>query len=140
MRNILLFFMLISAPVVWGQKDSFMVNNTSFVMVKATEWRDGSRDTVVKWYRVDSMGQTTYLLEHYISQISGDCNNIFEDVGSYIIEEDKIIFITDHYQKLNDPIPSKRKQIYQVMDDGKLIEIYDKQLVPWADGWVDTNE
>lgn len=109
-------------------------------MERKTLWREGSRDTVVKLYRLDSLGRSKYLLTHTIFQFSGDCNNIFEDKGSYQIEGDKIIFHTVYWQRGNDPIPTNRKQIYLVKSDGRLIEIYDKQLVPWADGWVNTNE
>lgn len=135
--TILLLFLVSNS---WGQRDTFMVNNTCFIIVTKTQWREGSRDTVALLYRQDSAGQTKYLLTHTIFSTGSDCNNIFEDHGSYQTEDDKIIFITDYWQRGSDPIPSKRKQIYQVKKDGKLIEIYDKQLVPWEDGWINTNE
>ncbi len=142
MKNILIFFLILTTQVVQAQEATFSVNNTSFVLVKKTrknEYQHG-KDTILQLYRIQADGQLKYLLSHDVYAWSGDCNNVFEDIGSYSVEDDKIIFYTEYLQEGNDPIPEKRKQIYQVLPDGKLIEIYDKQYYSWSNSWVDTPE
>jgi hypothetical protein len=116
-----------------------MINGTKFLFVTSTvknEFSDHDRDTLLKVYRVEN-GQRRYLLKHAIHRKGADCNNIYTDKGSYRVEGDKMIFITDFLQQGSDPIPQSWRQVYQVNDKGKMILISD--LTTEHDGSVVNN-
>jgi len=140
MKKWILAILLLTACKLWAQTDTVMVNHSRFVLLKKASWFDGQRDTVIVLFRMEASGERKYLLTHVAYRVGYDCNNTYTDIGTYSIIDNQFTFIPDYNQQLTDPIPTQRKQIYQVTSDGKVIEIYDKQLVPWAEGWINTNE
>lgn len=112
------------------RSDTIVVNKTKFLFVKSTRVTDDypdKLDTIVNVYRVENEARK-YLLTHVIYTWAGDCNSVFEDHGSYSIQGDSIIFITDYEveRDKNFGLPFSRKQIYRVKDDGKMILVYDR--------------
>lgn len=124
----------------FAQTDTILINGFKFVTVVKTEMNEYNRkDTLIKMYRIEN-GKAKYLLKHYLYKYSADCNNSFTDKGSYKIQNDSIIFLTEFLQKTGmDPIPDRRKQIYTVGEGGKLTLLYDKQQERFSGEWVETN-
>lgn len=137
--SFLLLFLFIQITVI-GQTDTITIGGFKFMTVKKTELNEYNRkDTLIKMYRIEN-GKAKYLLKHYIYKYSADCNNQFTDVGTYKIQNDSIIFLTDFLQKTGiDPIPDRRKQIFKIGEGGKLTLLYDKQQESFTKDWVDTN-
>jgi hypothetical protein len=110
--------------------DTIIVNGTKFLFVKSTRITDDypdKLDTILKVYRIENEVRK-YLLTHTLYTWSGDCNSVFEDHGSYIIQNDSIIFTTEFEveRDKNFGLPYQQKQIYIVKDDGKMILVYDR--------------
>lgn len=126
----------------FAQTDTILVNGFKFVTVvkiEKNEFRDKGRDTLIKFYRME-YGKAKYLLTHYLYRFGADCNNEFTDIGTYKIQNDSIIFLTEFSQKTGmDPIPDRQKQIYKVGEGGKLLLIYNKQQDRFSGKWVDAN-
>ena|SRR5687768_5130958 len=119
--------------------DTLVVNNTIFIAIQKTatnEFIPQTPDTLVYFYRLEN-GQNTYLLKHYTYKFTADCNNEFEDIGTYQVKGDSIIFNTEYTQKRNDPIPLSRQQIYVVKSTGKLILVSDREK-DYSGKWGDT--
>jgi hypothetical protein len=127
----------------WAQKnlDTLLVNNTMFITIQQTarnEYYPKNPDTLIYFYRLENE-QKTYLLKHYTYHLSGDCNNEFTDIGYYQVKGDSIIFITEYDQKLSDPIPLSRRQVYMVKPTGKLLLISDR-TEDYDGKWANTNQ
>jgi hypothetical protein len=122
-----------------GQNDTVIINGIKFLTVTKSVLNEyDGKDTVMEIYRIQNR-VSKYLLKHYLYRYGADCNNEFTDKGAYAIQHDSLIFITKYFQKTGlDPIPKKRKQIYKVRIDGKLIKIYDKQQEAVTNKWTDT--
>jgi hypothetical protein len=128
MRNILLAFLLFNFCTALGQTDTFSVEGFDFCItseVIENDWQ--TFDTVNRLYRIEE-GQKKYLLKFFPYKDDGaDCNNRFWHKEYLEVKNGCLIFGTDYYQWTNmDPIPVKRKQMYTVLDNGKLILTYDK--------------
>ncbi len=108
--------------------DTIIVNGSKFVTKKKAVSNDfDGKDTAVLFYRIQD-GKPKYLLRHFTYRYSGDCNNDFTDVGTYKIDGDSIIFMTEYLQKRSDPIPVRRRQVYLVEPSGKVIPFSDREL------------
>lgn len=143
MKQILILsFLLLFDSFSFAQTDTITVNGFKFVTVVKTEkneFVEKRRDTLIKLYRVEN-GKAKYLLTHYTYRFGADCNNEFTDIGTYKIQNDSIIFLTEFSQKTGmDPIPDRQKQIYKVGEGGKLLLIYNKQQDRFSGKWVDSN-
>jgi hypothetical protein len=141
MKIVLFFLLIMFNSNLFSQKDTLMINGFKFYTVTLTDKNDfGSKDTLMKFYRIDN-GKPKYLLTHYLYRFSADCNNGFTDIGNYAVKHDSIIFVTNYLQKTgNDPIPDTRMQIYKIQADGKILEIYDKELQRYTGEWLDTQK
>lgn len=139
---LILSFLLLFITPSFAQTDTILVNGFKFVTVVKTEkneFRDKGRDTLIKLYRM-KYGKAKYLLTHYLYRFGADCNNEFTDIGTYKIQNDSIVFLTEFLQKTGmDPIPDRQKQIYKVGTGGKLTLIYNKQQERYSGEWVDAN-
>lgn len=110
----------------YSQTDTLVINSTKFITaVKTVRNEYGHTDTVMTVYRLEGVLKK-YLLNHYLHKRTNDCNNEFTDKGEYYIQGNTIVFIEKYFQKGFDPIPSSRKQIYEVNGNGKLHLIFDK--------------
>lgn len=141
MKQILILsFLLLLGFSSFAQKDTLVVNGFKFVTVIKTEKNEFNvKDTLMKLYRVED-GKAKYLLTHYLYRFGADCNNEFTDNGTYEVQNDSIIFLTEFSQKTGvDPIPDRQKQIYKVGAGGKLTLVYNKQQERYSDKWVDVN-
>lgn len=126
--------------MIYCQTDTLIINGSKFITVKEIVKNEYIHsDSLIKFYRIEN-GETTYLLKHYKYKYSADCNNEFTTTGTYKVQNDSLIFLTEYHQKTGiDPIPVARKQIYKVELNGKLTSIYDKQQERSSDIWVETN-
>lgn len=143
MKQILILsFLLLFGFSSFAQKDTLVINGFKFVTVIKTEkneFDEKGRDTLMKFFRIEN-GKAKYLLTHYLYRFGADCNNEFTDIGTYKIQNDSIVFLTEFSQKTGmDPIPERQKQIYKVGAGGKLTLIYNKQQESYSGKWVDTN-
>ena len=77
------------------------------------EWE--TKDTINTLIRIEN-GKLQPILKYYIyKDEGGDCNNLFWDKETMVLDGDSLIFTTHYFQKTGiDPIPEWRKQIYQV--------------------------
>jgi hypothetical protein len=135
---LILFTLFFICCKLTAQTDTIIINGQKFITVKQTEKNEYERtDTILKFYRILN-GKVKYLLKHYLYTYGTDCNNEFTDIGSYKIQNDSLIFITDFLQKTGiDPIPVKQKQIYKVDASGKMHKIFD--MVQQRSGeWTDS--
>ncbi|MGZ4034602.1 MAG: hypothetical protein ACXVPY_12825 [Bacteroidia bacterium] len=141
MKIVLFLLLIMFYGNLFSQKDTVIINGFKFYAVTLTVKNDfGSKDTLMKFYRIDN-GKPKYLLTHYLYRFSADCNNEFTDAGNYAVKHDSIIFVTNYLQKTgNDPIPDTRMQIYKIQTNGKLLEIYDKELQRYTGEWLDTQK
>ena len=120
-------------------QDTVTVNHTRFLFIKSvrpSEAHIGS-DTILKVYRI--LDDTNYyLLTHALYAQSADCNSVFTDRGTYEIHGDSILFLTEYAFEAdkNFGLPFRRKQVYIVRDDGKMILVYDKE--EYDGGWQDS--
>lgn len=111
-------------------QDTLTVNHTRFIFVKSvrpSEAHIGS-DTIVQVFRIQG-DSSYYLLTHDLFAQSADCNSVFTDRGSYSISGDSMVFLTEYEFESNKNfgLPFRRKQVYVVKNDGKLILVYDKE-------------
>lgn len=141
MKIIFIFFILF---LLWipsfAQTDTIVINGFKFLTVIKTEKNEFNvKDTLIKLYRIEN-GKAKYLLKHYTYRFGADCNNEFTDIGTYKIQNDSIVFLTEFLQKTGmDPIPDRQKQIYKVGEGGKLTLLYNKQHNRFSGEWVDSN-
>ena len=139
MLNATVLFFLLLLSQTPDPVEQFTINGFDFVVEKTVvdnEWN--TQDTLKKLYLKEDSSKV-YLLKFYTYKDNGaDCNNVFWQKESYEIRENQIIFNTRYYQKTGiDPIPEKRKQIYQVTSEGKLILVYDKYKYAYSEEWRD---
>ena len=121
-----------------SQTDTLYVNSNTYLMLTQSIKNDfGSKDTIIKMYRIES-NLRKFLLTHYLYRYEVDCNNVFKDVGKYVLIGDNLIFETNYFQKGFDPIPKKQKQIYKFQTNGKLTLLSDK--VYFNNEWVNSKD
>ena len=123
--------MLMSMASFAQKQDTIIINGTKFLFIKTHEknidFSSYPHDTLVNVYRIEN-GNRHYLLQHRLYNKASDCNNTFIEKGSYKIEGDSMIFITDFLQERNDPIIQKSTQVYRVNATGQMILISDKGI------------
>jgi hypothetical protein len=114
------------AQIAFAQTDTISVNGNKFFTTTHIEKNEyGQTDTLLKIFRMEN-GRPKYVLSHYSYLHGFDCNNEYWDIGTIEVKEDKLIFHSRYIQKGFDPIPTSRKQIYQVNKYGRLILLSDK--------------
>ena len=141
MKTLFCLLLVFIVQYSFSQKDTLLINGFKFYTEKQVLKNEfGTKDTVLKFYRIDN-GKSKYLLKHYQYRFTADCNNGFTDIGSYAVKHDSIVFVTNYFQKTGmDPIPDTRMQIFKVQVDGKLKEIYDKELQRYTGEWLETQK
>jgi hypothetical protein len=138
MKAFTLLFALLSINISFGQTDWFEVNEHRFVTkttMHSNEW--GTKDTLNKLYRIEA-GKEVHVLDYYVYRDGGgDCNNLFWNREYIQLQGDSITCRTAYFQKTNmDPIPTERKQIYLVNNEGKFNLIFDKYRYRDNTTWV----
>lgn len=123
------FCMIVSAKDIWVHGHRFRIR---IVFTKNNE-DDRLKDKTLLLYRM-AHGKPHYLLKHTRYTKTGDCNNIFEDFGSYRIAGNRLIFTTHTVQRGFDPIPEWREEVYEVRGTGQLIHLYDRSKFR-HEGW-----
>ncbi|MBL7912351.1 MAG: hypothetical protein JNJ41_14920 [Bacteroidia bacterium] len=127
MKILFLLVILISYSTNnFAQNDTLVVNSNTYLMLKQTIKNDfGSKDTVVRMYRIEN-NVRKFLLTHYSYRYETDCNNEFKDIGTIKFKGSFAIFETKFLQKGSDPIPKKQKQVYKFQENGKLTLLSDQ--------------
>lgn len=125
----------------FGQTDSLKINDYEFIVrtkVLPNEWE--TKDTVNELYRVEN-GSEVYVLNYFsFKDQGGDCNNLFWCKETIEVEGNRLLLVTQYFQKTGiDPIPTWRKQIYEVNHEGNVSRVYDKYRyydnTDWVDKW-----
>lgn len=135
---LLIFIFLNCATTIVGQQNTLSVNGNTYLTVKQIVKNDfGSKDTLVKMYRIEK-GVKKYLLTHFLYKYDKDCNNKFKDIGKIECRGDSIIFETLYLQMGHDAIPEKKRQIYKVQTNGILALLSDKTYM--SGKWTNTKD
>lgn len=137
-ESLLLILLVFLFKQSFGQIEAIKIKTYNFVIkteVAKNEWN--STDTICKFFRVENK-DTVYVLKFFRFEDWGsDCNNSFWINEHFEIQGDSILFITTYLQKTGmDPIPTHRKQIFKVNNEGKLNLIYDRYKYDYSDEWL----
>lgn len=139
---VLIFGIVFFLNSTGAAQDTLLIRHTTFIVERydrPSEEYTG-QDTLIRLYRLEN-GAKKYLLSHVIYQQTADCNSVFTDYGRYEVRGDSLIFFTDYTfdSSSNFGLPLSRVQAFLVTDNGRLIEVYDRELTD--DGvWVDSGE
>lgn len=125
----LLFIVISSSTNNFAQNDTLVVNSNTYLMLTQIIKNDfGSKDTVVRVYRIEN-DVRKFLLTHYLYRYETDCNNEFKDIGTIEFKDSFAIFETKFLQKGSDLIPKKQKQVYKFQENGKLTLLSDQVYI-----------
>jgi hypothetical protein len=113
---------------IFAQQKTFNINNVKFFTIKKNEKTEyDCNDKFVNIY-YSLKGKKQFLCKYYTYRYGADCNNVFTDIGTIEIKNDRLILKTHFKQKgkLHDPIPDWEKRIYKVYKNGKVLLVYNK--------------
>ena len=120
-----IIIILISAFSInsFSQIDTININGFDFIFKHVKNaYTDDIENTSVNLLRLETSGNTKYLLKHTMDLTEGDCNSTSVEMGDYLIKDTTIIFYSFWCRQGDAPVSpwGARIQEYNISENGNV--------------------